>query len=119
MAARPFNVSASGENGPNASLFVELSIGIKLAALNKTKLKNTPVGSSDHCFKTVSPEDNSAPNAEMNASMANLPLIISGPGPENAITSAMLISWLAASVGSAGAGATTPCFTASAHSFSE
>ena len=93
---RPFNVSAAGEKGLNASLLAELSIGIKLATLNKMKLRKTPGGSSLHCFKTVSPEDNSAANAEMKSSMANLPLIISGPGPEKAITSAMLTSWPAA-----------------------
>ena len=116
MAALEFSVSASGVNGPKASLFVEFKRGMSVAALNRMKVKMIPVGSSASWRRTDSPDPSSAPRAEMNPIMANLPLINSGAGPLKDMASPMLSpDSNSEASGSAGAGETLPVFTASVH----
>merc|ERR1712241_1593543 len=54
------------------------------------------------CWKMVSPEAASAPKAAMNPSIASLPLMVSGAGPEKAMASPKPTSFLAGGGGGGG-----------------
>ncbi len=108
MAARPFNISASGEKKANFSFLTPLKIGIKEAAANMMKANKIDGSASPTCWKIVSPEEASAPKAAMKPSMAKRPLMVSGPEPEKAMVSPKVTSFLAGGGGGGGGVAELP-----------
>lgn len=95
MAARPLSFSALADQNPLDFDSAEMpwNIGTNEAAEKRAveKMNQLKEALSPNCWARGAPVDSSTPIAVTNPSIANRPLIVSGPGPEKAKISPKLV----------------------------